>query len=98
MTHGRHAASPASAPTPPTSPPRSAPARAAPATWSAHKPERLPRPPRPRRPRPTAMLTVQGACALRRPVNSARTTTAISNIVTPARSIAEREARRDTRR
>ena len=28
------------------------------------------------------MLTVQGACALRRPVNSARTTTAISNIVT----------------
>ena len=70
MTHGRHAASPASAPTPPTSPPRSAPARAAPATWSAHNPSACRVPPRPRRPRPTAMLTVQGACALRRPVNS----------------------------
>ena len=29
------------------------------------------------------MLTVQGACALRRPVNVARTRTAIANIVTP---------------
>jgi hypothetical protein len=44
------------------------------------------------------MLTVQGACALRRPVNSARITTAMANMVTLARSIAEREARWDAGR
>src|SRR5687767_9747916 len=44
------------------------------------------------------MLTVQGACALRSPVNTARMATAIAKIVTGARSVAEREARRDTRR
>src|SRR5688500_3932325 len=98
MTHGRHAARPARAPTPPSRPPRSAPARAAAVTWSTHNPSACRVPPRPRRPRPRAMLTVQGACALRSPVNTARMATAIAKIVTGARSVAEREARRDTRR
>ena len=38
------------------------------------------------------MLTVQGACALRSPVNTARNTTAVANMITLARSVAEREA------